>query len=610
MKQGKRRAFGDLHDFVLRRTEIAIFVFVIILGAVFAWYVYDIGLTKELVDQNSHLNISRQIVDSMTPGLSQTGLWPPLIHIVMAPTVMIDTLFTHGVAGAVALVPLLGIGAVMFYRLILLFVPGRLVALLGALLFVTNPYVLYYAVTPMTDLLFIVTAIGVAYFFALWMKSDRLAHLIYAALFVVAAGLTRFEGFVFIPVVALAALFHLRGKKKRAEIEAVLVLFGTIAMLSVGYTLAYSWIFAGDPLAFMTNPWSASAQQEDYTLPAKASIVNSFQYALAASRYMIGPLQIALAFLAFLASIVASRKEKQMRDMLLVIFSVFAAPLLFDVLALYAGNAVLYVPELPPYGSFYNERYGLYWIGFVILAPFAYAAVLTANHRKRGSWIGGEVGRAAASALVVIMLLANLTFFYHVAFAQKFSVVRASAEGFLARDQRALAGVLAREYDGGKIFITRALQNFVTVDAGIPLKNYIHESNYPYYDQTLERPWLFARWVVMYNPEVELAAWRKRNELISGKWAYSDTFAQAYELVYENDTERLYRLRDDVILNAAIAQGVEPLSIPSLNPALARWDPEGVYREMGIQGENEVTNTGVQGVQARELDKSTSIFFR
>lgn len=613
----KRKRF--IRKILEARIELLVFLIVSAIGSVFAWYVYDLGLTKALVDQNSHLNISRQITDSLTPGMSQIGLWPPLLHVLMSPASAVNSLFQSGLAGAALLVPLLGIASVMLYRLMRLLTPHVILAISSVVLFISNPYILYYAVTPMTELLFITTIIGTAYFTALWLKSGRITHLIYASLFVVGASLARFEGFILIPIVALVALFHLRGVgKRREEIEAILILFGTVAMLGVFYTLAYGWTFAGDPLAFMNSIWSAGAQQQDYVLPTASNIFKSFQYLFFASIYMIGLYQVLFAIAGFTIAIFVARKIKENRRILLAIGTILASPFIFDILALIQGSAVLYVPDLSPYGSFFNERYGLYWIGFVVFAPLAMAIALTGidvKNRLQEDFL--SIGKFIGSTALVIVMLSNLAFLYRVAFVDQFSIVRESAEGFLAGDQRGLASALSSEYDNGNIFITRALQNFVTVDAGIELKNYIHESNYPYYDQTLERPWLFAKWVVMYNPGIQVASWRKNNELISAKWGDSHEFAQAYELIYENDSERLYRLRSDVIYIAAREQGIDTRTIPSLNPEIAKWDPDTVYDQMQVSSDDGILaglpgedTGGISKAHAEEPSVARSTFFK
>lgn len=611
-----------LKHIIRLKIEYAIFAVVVVIGAIFSWYIYDIGLTKILVDQNSHLNIARQITDSITPGMSQVGLWPPLLHFLMAPASAINPLFHSGLAGAAVLVPLLGLASVMLYKLIRLLTAGVLLGIFGVVLFVSNPYILYYAVTPMTELLFISTLIGVAYFMALWFKSEKITHLIVAALFIVAASLARFEGFVLIPIVAVIVFFHLRGNKKsRDEIEAVLVLFGTVAMLGIGYTLAYGWTFAGDALAFMNGTWSAGAQQQDYLLPTQYNLTNSFKYLFFASTYMIGFYQIILSVLGFLFALLIVRGSKEFRRTLFMTGAILASPFIFDLFALFQGSVVLYVPNLPPYDSFFNERYGLYSFAFIAFAPLALAAVLTGMQaRTKLQKNLQSLGRLAGSALLTVLVLTNILFLHRVAFVDKFLVVRESAQGFLAVDQGQLASALSDEYDDGNIFITRALQNFVTVDAKINLKNYIHESNYPYYDQTLERPWLFAKWVVMYNPDIQVTQWRKQNELISVRWGNSQEFARAYELVYENDSERLYRLRSDVIYLAAVEQGIDVDAIPSLNPEIVRWNPGTVYDEMmgpsdsadllaGSPDSPDGKPGSISQVHAEEPSAAKSIFF-
>jgi len=606
-----------------QKIEILIFMGVLIIGALFSWFVYDIGLTRVLVDQNSHLNISRQVTDSITPGMSQVGLWPPLLHFLMSPAAMIDSLFHSGLAGAAVLVPILAIASVMLYKLIRLMTDGVILALFAVVLFVSNPYILYYAVTPMTELLFIAMLIGVTYFMALWFKHDKISHLITAALFIVGASLARYEGFVLIPIVAVIAFLHLRGRQKQKdEIEAVLVLFGTVALLGIGYTLAYGWTFAGDALAFMNSTWSASAQQQDYLLPTQHNLANSFKYLLFASSYMIGFYQILLSVGGFVLAILLLRKAKEARRLMLMAAAILISPFVFDLLALFQGSAVLYVPDLPPYDSFFNERYGLYWFGFIAFAPIALATVLT-NMRASNKMqeVTQSMARLGGSIMLVVLMLLNGLFLNQVAFVDRYSVVQESAFGFLAEDQKGVADSLAYEYDEGNILITRALQNFVTIDAHIDLENYIHESNYPYYDQALERPWLFARWVVMYNPEIQVATWRKQNELVSTNWGNSEEFAEAYELVYENSSERLYRLRSDVIELAAEEQGVDVDAIPSLNPEIAKWNPGTVYEDMGasedgsgvlagLPGAPSVSIAGFSQARAQEVNVVKSIFFK
>jgi hypothetical protein len=78
-----------------------VFLITICIGGLFFLYIQDIGTLLHLIDQYSHLSISRQITDSLTPGMSQVGFWPPLLHLLLAPLTFFDGLYYSGLAAAV-----------------------------------------------------------------------------------------------------------------------------------------------------------------------------------------------------------------------------------------------------------------------------------------------------------------------------------------------------------------------------------------------------------------------------------------------------------------------------------------------------------------------------
>src|SRR5476651_1295733 len=53
-------------------------------------------------DAQSHLNISKRLVDSITPGFAQLGgIWLPLPHLLMVPFVKVEILYRTGLAGSI-----------------------------------------------------------------------------------------------------------------------------------------------------------------------------------------------------------------------------------------------------------------------------------------------------------------------------------------------------------------------------------------------------------------------------------------------------------------------------------------------------------------------------
>ena len=151
-----------MNFFSFFKAERIIIAIALALGGFFAWYVHGLGLTKVFVDQNTHLNIARQVIDSMTPGISQLGFWPPLLHAILIPFVSLDDLYRTGMAGAFTLIPFLCLAAFFLYKLLFIFTEDKFTSFLGTMLFLFNPYILYYAATPMSEVLIIACLFGVA----------------------------------------------------------------------------------------------------------------------------------------------------------------------------------------------------------------------------------------------------------------------------------------------------------------------------------------------------------------------------------------------------------------------------------------------------------------
>lgn len=553
------------------------------LAVFYAWFVAGLGLTKILVDADSHLNIARQVVDSMTPGVSQLGFWPPLLHIVLLPFVSVTRLYQSGLAGPFAVIPFLILGSIFFYKLLKRITQNSPVSAAGALLFVLNPYLLYYSATPMMETLFISLTVIAAYALVRWMQTESLGSLIATGAMLALASLTRFEGLILIPAAVAAVIMHLIKKRRgRTEIEAILILLIAVAIVGGVTIMAYSWFFGNDPFAFMNSDWSAFSQQRDYELPAAGHPLTALTYLLHASYYMLGKPEVLIAFLAWALLLIFFPRP----DVIAASFMLFA-PFLFDWFALIRGNILIYVDELPPYHWFYNERYGLYWIGFTAFTPVVLAGLLLKTAPLRWRSLSAMISGSAVtvSSLILVSLLGlNLGYLAEVSFEEQFAVVRESARRYPAQTQLEVVEALRDHYDFGKILITRASHDFVTVNAGIPLRDYILESNFRYYDQALERPWLFARFVVMYNnsnnENILIPNWSKKNEKVSLRWGSSRLFPRYYDLVLENRFERLYKLNDAAVRDYAISHGLEIAAIPSLNPEGKKWDPERIYLAM------------------------------
>ena len=67
-----------------------------------ACWCYRNGCILYYGDAESHLNISRGLIDSATPGYDQLGtVWLPVLHVICLPLVGNRTLWVTGLAGTI-----------------------------------------------------------------------------------------------------------------------------------------------------------------------------------------------------------------------------------------------------------------------------------------------------------------------------------------------------------------------------------------------------------------------------------------------------------------------------------------------------------------------------
>ena len=84
-------------------------------------------------DAQSHLNISRGLIASRTPGYEQLGsVWLPLLHVLCLPFVANDALWSTGLAGTIPVACCFVIAVIFFYLAAREVYPGILPAAVAA----------------------------------------------------------------------------------------------------------------------------------------------------------------------------------------------------------------------------------------------------------------------------------------------------------------------------------------------------------------------------------------------------------------------------------------------------------------------------------------------
>jgi hypothetical protein len=570
MSQLKSNDMQPKNNQITIKTDYLIAGVAVILGALMTAYLYSLGLIKALTDADAHLNFGRMMFDSMTPGISQIGFWPPLLHILLAPFTQIEFLYDTGLAGAIVLIPFFALGAVFTYRLAYHFTGNFWLAFAATTLYLTNPYILYYSAVPMMEVMFIANLLGCAYFLARWLNSQRLSHLLWSGIFITFASLSRFEGLILIPIVALIVIAQMiRKRKDYHQTEALMILFGLLAVIGAGVIVVYSWVFGGSPTTFTGGSW---IKESVFNFATQGNAINTLRYVLEVCFYMLSQPVILLSLASLLLMFLVADKRFESAAVLFVL----ASPAVFVAIALFSGSYQAAVPSLPPHNIYLNERYGLTSIGFAILAP-----IMLAGYLMQRSVFSRALRFASAAAAVILVGSLFAFSFNHlkvVAFSEEFLVIRNNINA-PRMQQRLTAEYLNENYDYGKVLITRADNDPLLANAGIDLNDYVYEGNYLYFDQALKEPWIFARWVVMSNPE-GADRWAAQNEQVLRAWGGSEEFLVYYDLVHENSKRLVYKINEKAVAEMAARESLNLSAIPSVNEGIEWWDPSEIYAKI------------------------------
>lgn len=437
------------------------------------WWCWRHGYSLYYGDAEAHLNIARRVIDSRTPGPEQLGtVWLPLPHILMIPFVGSTGLWRNGLAGAIpSAVCFVAAGAFFFAAARRAYGCDR-AALAVALLFALNPNMLYLQATPMTEPVFAATLAALLWA-TLWFRDSQSALAAGAAAVASnAACLTRYEGWFLVPFLAVYFLAAAR-KKWHA------LLFGAVAVLGPVAWLAHNRYYYGNALEFYNGPYSALAIQGAVDYPGHHDWRKAIQYYFAAVRLTSGWPLLALGTLGGLAALVKRAWWP--------LFLLALAPA-FYVWSVHSGASPIHVPDLPPY-SWYNTRYALAVLPLAAMAAGALVMLIPFRFRLIAA-LAMASGVSAAWALAgdpVCWKESEVNSEARRAWTREASV-------FLAQNYREGSGIIFSFGD-----LTGVLR-----EAGIPLREGLHEGNGPAWDAAVIRPdlSLHQEWALVFQGDV------------------------------------------------------------------------------------------------------------
>ena len=429
-------------------------------------YLYDYG------DAESHLNIARRLFDSRTPNYEQIGtVWLPLPHLLVAPLARNDELWRSGLAGAIPSALCLVAAGVFLFAGVRRLYSSTAAGVTAALLLALNPNILYLQSTAMTEPVFLAAMGALLYFLALFRDTQSVLAVAAAGLSATSAALTRYEGW-FLPPIA-CALVLLLAKKRRATAA---ILFFSLACAGPLYWLAHNWWCFGDALEFYRGPYSAKAiaQRDPLRFIGQGDWAKTFLYYRTAVAWCAGRPLLALAAIGTAAGLI--RRAWWPLPLL-------AATPLLTIWSMHAGDTRIYVPDLWP-NTYYNARYGL--LSMPLLAVTA-AGLVALLPRWRGI-PAALVVLAGVSAWIVYPRMEGWI-------CWKESRVNSEARRAWTGET---AAYLRASYRGGGILTSFGDLAGVYRQAGIPLKEVLHEGNEPYWQAAVARPnlMLHEEWVV------------------------------------------------------------------------------------------------------------------
>jgi len=128
-------------------------------GAIAAWHYHLLGLTLSHYDARGHLVVARRIIDSITPGWQQIGaVWLPLPHLVNAIPVQLDLFYRTGASAVAISIACYAVTVAAIVWIVRSLTDSTAAACAGAVVFALNPNVLYLQSTPMTEPMLLATA--------------------------------------------------------------------------------------------------------------------------------------------------------------------------------------------------------------------------------------------------------------------------------------------------------------------------------------------------------------------------------------------------------------------------------------------------------------------
>lgn len=497
----------------------------------FLYYLSN-GLGVAYNDARSHLDIARRVVESLKPGFAQLGsVWLPLPHLLATITIWNDFMWHSGLAGALqSMISFVATG-ILIYRILKLLGTNMWGRLTGVLVFALNMNILYMQSTAMTELLLLGTMTAGVYELIQWHKEDKMLRLVKSAFWIMLSTMIRYDGWFLLVYATILIAFHGIRKFGYKATEGMIILFATLGGFGILLWLIWNTIIFKDPLYFIFGPYAAATQQAQLAaagvLATKHNLLFSLKTYIYAVIYNAGMLPTILACV----SMPLFWLDKRISSSLRLAATALLAPFVFNVLALYLGQSVLFVQGLNG-NTWFNVRYGLMMIPSVAV------------------FVGYLIYRLNALKYVIVGLLLFVSFFSimnHDAVTIDDAIFGASGKNVTQ-----VSGWLRNHATNqpGFILISVASHDAIIFSSGLPMNRFIHEGTGQYWNFATAHPVHWARWIILRTNDLnDETFYRLRN---------NPEFKNDYTLKQKLPFADVYELKPQYVNDLHIKPFVEP----------------------------------------------------
>ncbi|MEO5739460.1 MAG: hypothetical protein ABIS29_02580 [Vicinamibacterales bacterium] len=445
----------------------------LLIGTVVALIYYQRGLTLSHYDAKAHLVVARRVLDSLTPEYSQIGaVWLPLPHLLNLLPVQIDWLYRTGASGVVISVLSFAVACYAIAHIVRRVSGSRAAAAVSVALFALDPDVLYLQSTPMTEpLLFGLMLLSISFVYdwvdAATAGSPAIARTAKkaratAGWCLVLACLTRYEAWLVTAAVLVLATIALwrRGLSPPAALKST-------ASLAIYPVLAIVAFFFHS--RFTTGAWFVTGGFFVSDNAATGNAWRAFMAVVYGVRMLIGMPLVLLALVGVVLLLARGLSRAEHSASLVVL-------------------ALVGLMALPTYAFFNGHPFRMRYM----VAPSVGVAVFAgiALGMLKGRW------RLAAISATAVWLIATA----NPIDAHAPMVEEAQWDVPFSLGRRNVTACLMRDYHGERILASMgSLAHYMQElsQAGINIRDFVHEGNLPYWQEAVEAPQGRVGWILI-----------------------------------------------------------------------------------------------------------------